>query len=47
MEEAKTMSLLSYPTFESFDDRGRLFVCEAAGKNISDEEREVPFCLVG
>ena len=29
-----------YPMFISFDDRGRLFVCESAGKNIPDEEMD-------
>jgi putative membrane-bound dehydrogenase-like protein len=29
-----------YPMFISFDDRGRLFVCESAGRNISDEEMD-------
>jgi putative membrane-bound dehydrogenase-like protein len=30
--------MVVYPMFISFDDRGRLFVCESAGRNISDEE---------
>jgi putative membrane-bound dehydrogenase-like protein len=30
--------LVRYPVFASMDDRGRLFVCESAGKNVSDEE---------
>ncbi|MGH9720959.1 MAG: PVC-type heme-binding CxxCH protein [Bryobacteraceae bacterium] len=32
--------MVVYPMFISFDDRGRLFVCESAGKNISDEEMD-------
>src|SRR5215472_13204165 len=30
--------LVAYPMFIAFDDRGRLFVCESAGRNISDQE---------
>ena len=30
--------LVMYPMFASFDERGRLFVCESAGRNIGDQE---------
>src|SRR5262249_40266046 len=30
--------LVTYPMFFTFDDRGRLFVCESAGRNIGDQE---------
>src|SRR5262245_10640438 len=30
--------LVVYPMFITFDDRGRLFVCESAGRNIGDQE---------
>ena len=40
VELAAGPALVSYPMFASFDDRGRLFVCESAGKNISDQEME-------
>jgi putative membrane-bound dehydrogenase-like protein len=36
--EAAPPGAVTYPMFISFDDRGRLFVCESAGKNIDDEE---------
>jgi putative membrane-bound dehydrogenase-like protein len=32
--------LVTYPMFAAFDDRGRLFVCESAGRNIGDQEME-------
>lgn len=32
--------LVEHPTFATFDDRGRLFVCENAGVNLSAEELE-------
>jgi putative membrane-bound dehydrogenase-like protein len=32
--------LVTYPMFFTFDDRGRLFVCESAGRNIGDQEME-------
>src|SRR5690242_7818746 len=32
--------LVTYPMFITFDDRGRLFVCESAGRNIGDQEME-------
>jgi putative membrane-bound dehydrogenase-like protein len=38
VELATQAEMVFYPAFASFDDRGRLFVCESAGKNISDEE---------
>ncbi len=37
-ELAATPGLVQYPVFAAFDDRGRLFVCESAGKNIPDDE---------
>jgi len=37
-ELAAGSGMVVYPMFVSFDDRGRLFVCESAGRNISDEE---------
>ncbi|MEX2260605.1 MAG: PVC-type heme-binding CxxCH protein [Bryobacteraceae bacterium] len=30
--------LVSYPMFAVLDDRGRLFLCESAGKNTTDQE---------
>ena len=30
--------LVMYPMFASFDERGRLFVCESAGRNIGDRK---------
>jgi len=38
VERACLAGLVKYPVFATLDDRGRLFVCESAGKNISDEE---------
>ncbi len=38
MEMASPPGLVTYPVFAALDDRGRLFVCESAGKNIPDEE---------
>ncbi len=35
--------LVTYPMFITFDDRGRLFVCESAGRNIGDQEMEHQF----
>ena len=35
---AAGQDLVNYPMFIAFDDRGRLFICESAGKNISDED---------
>ena len=32
--------LVTYPMFFTFDNRGRLFVCESAGRNIGDQEME-------
>ena len=32
--------IVNYPMFIAFDDRGRLFVCESAGRNISDQEMD-------
>ena len=32
--------LVAHPTFATFDDRGRLFVCENAGVNLSAKELE-------
>jgi len=40
VEEAAGPGLVSYPMFASFDDRGRLFVCESAGKNVPDDEMQ-------
>ena len=37
---AVTPGLVVYPMFAAFDDRGRLFVCESAGRNIGDQEME-------
>src|SRR4051794_11171271 len=31
---AAAPGLVTYPMFIAFDDRGRLFVCESAGRNI-------------
>lgn len=38
VERAAGEGLVTYGVFFSFDDRGRLFVCESAGKNTTDEE---------
>jgi putative membrane-bound dehydrogenase-like protein len=38
VEVAAGPDLVKYPMFIAFDDRGRLFVCESAGRNISDED---------
>ncbi len=38
VELAVEPGLISYGVFFAFDDRGRLFVCESAGKNTTDEE---------
>jgi glucose/arabinose dehydrogenase len=32
--------LVTYPMFFAFDDRGRLFVCESAVRNIGDQEMD-------
>ena len=32
--------LVNYPMFIAYDDRGRLFVCESAGKNMADDEMQ-------
>src|SRR5437867_2447465 len=37
---AAAPGLVTYPMFIAFDDRGRLFVCESAGRNISDQEMD-------
>ena len=37
---AATPGLVTYPMFITFDDRGRLYVCESAGRNIEDREME-------
>ena len=37
VEQAAGEDLVRYGVFFSFDDRGRLFVCESAGKNTTDE----------
>ena len=37
---AANPGLVTYPMFFTFDDRGRLFVCESAGRNIGDQEME-------
>jgi putative membrane-bound dehydrogenase-like protein len=36
--EAAPEGTVVYPMFITFDDRGRLFVCESAGRNIDDDE---------
>ena len=38
VERAAGPDLVNYGVFFTFDDRGRLFVCESAGKNTTDEE---------
>ncbi|MGI9455866.1 MAG: PVC-type heme-binding CxxCH protein, partial [Aeoliella sp.] len=40
VELAAGPPLVKHPTFATFDDRGRLFVCENAGVNMSAEELE-------
>src|SRR2546422_8340523 len=40
VEVAAGPGLVTYPMFIAFDDRGRLFVCESAGRNISDQEMD-------
>ncbi len=43
IEMAAGTDLVRYPVFATMDDRGRLFVCESAGQNITDDEaRENP-----
>ena len=37
---ASTPGLVTYPMFFTFDERGRMFVCESAGRNIGDQEME-------
>ena len=39
-ELAAKPGLVTYPMFVSFDDQGRMFVCESAGKNLSDDEMQ-------
>lgn len=38
VEQASPPGMVTYPVFAALDDRGRLFVCESAGKNIPDDE---------
>ncbi len=38
VEVAAGPDLVSYGVFFTFDDRGRLFLCESAGKNTSNQE---------
>src|SRR5262245_40983013 len=38
VEVAAGPDLVNYPMFIAYDDRGRLFVCESAGRNVSDED---------
>ncbi|MCO5237144.1 MAG: hypothetical protein M9933_12835, partial [Chitinophagaceae bacterium] len=38
IEEAVDPSLISYPMFASFDNSGRLFLCESTGETFSTEE---------
>jgi len=40
VEVAAGPDLVNYPMFIAYDDRGRLFVCESAGRNISDEDMQ-------
>lgn len=40
VELAAGPPLVNHPTFATFDDRGRLFVCENAGVNMSAQELE-------
>ena len=40
VELAAGPDLVNYPMFIAYDDRGRLFVCESAGKNESDEDMQ-------
>lgn len=40
VEVAAAPPLVQHPTFATFDDQGRLFVCENAGVNLSAEELE-------
>ncbi len=40
VEVAAGPDLVNYPMFIAYDDRGRLFVCESAGRNESDEEMQ-------
>lgn len=40
VEVAAAPPLVQHPTFATFDDRGRLFVCENAGVNLTAKELE-------
>src|SRR5438874_13515847 len=40
VEAASAPGLVTYPMFISLDDRGRLFVSEPAGRNVSDQEMD-------
>ena len=40
VEVAAGPDLVNYPMFIAYDDRGRLFVCESAGRNVSDEDMQ-------
>src|SRR5689334_12856864 len=40
VEVAAGPDLVNYPMFITYDDRGRLFVCESAGRNVSDEDMQ-------
>ena len=40
VEQVAGPDLVNYPMFIAYDDRGRLFVCESAGRNVSDEDMQ-------
>jgi len=45
--QAATADLTAYPMFMAFDDRGRLFIAESSGKDLSGKEMAAaPECLI-
>ena len=38
VEKAAGSELVAYPMLGTLDDRGRLFLCESSGKNVTTEE---------
>lgn len=47
IEIAATADLTSYPMFMTFDERGRMFVAESSGKDLSGKEMvQAPECLI-
>ena len=47
VEIAASPALSSYPMFMTFDDRGRLFIAESSGKNVSGKQMVAePECMI-